>query len=150
MKHVIAVIARDMNQAPELVNYVRNNPNIEVQLHCWEHIDYTVQHDKIPEHLKLSVKELEKHLGVRPTIWYPPWNKTDEKMEHHAANMGMTVSTQTGHLAQYIRKQTEMETISLHYWADEDCMLLETALQIYTKKQLPKAEPFPVRHDGHV
>lgn len=150
VKHTIAVVARDINLAPQLVNYIRNQPNIEVQLHGWEHRDYTVHHDLIAEHLKLSVKEMEKHLGVRPTIWYPPWNHVDDKMREHAANIGLTISYEKISLSQYIRKETEAEVVLFHYWADEEVMLLEPALQVYTGKKLEKYEPLPRMHDGHV
>lgn len=151
VRHTLAVVARDIGRAKDLVTYIRAQDHIDVQLHGWEHIDYTVHHDLIPSHLKLAVKEVQKHLGIRPTIWYPPWNHADARMREHAANMGLTVSTEKISLAQYVRKGHHGPAIlNFHYWADAEVMLLEPALQVYTGRLAESVGPLPRLHDGHV
>lgn len=135
--HTIAVIAKDVTNNMELVNYIFSQPNIDVQLHCWEHVDLTKLSD---EDLLLSITngagKLTAVFGKTPTLLFPPWNKHNDQMDKAAESIGLVVSSRKISLAQYIRFGGDVgeETINFHYWAPQETMLLEQALIIFTQR----------------
>lgn len=136
VEHTIAVIAKDIENNAELVNYINANPHIKVQLHCWEHIKFTENTDILGEHLVLGIEKLKQVFNVKPTILYPPWNESNREVQVIAHRLGLKVSNQKISLTQYLKVKGSVaeDVINFHFWHDEDAMLLEPALRIYTEK----------------
>lgn len=135
VEHTIAVIAKDIEKNAALVDYINANPHIKVQLHCWEHIKFTENTDMLGGHLVLGIDKLKEVFNVTPTILYPPWNESDRQVMVIAHKLGLTVSNKKITLTQYIRVRGQVaeDVINFHYWHDEDAMLLDPALRIYTE-----------------
>lgn len=127
--HTIAVIAAGFDLRPDLVELIRERRML-VQLHCWEHDDLTV--DAVARgDLERGVEMLERLFG-RPTVLYPPWNRSNEKVEAAAERLGLAVSTRKVSLSQYIRAGGDIEegAVNFHHWHVPDAVLLERALAI--------------------
>lgn len=135
--HTIAVICKDIEKNPELIKYINEN-NIDVQVHCWEHKDFTELSDaEIKAQLKQCITAIKKHFKHTPDTFYPPWNKADERVAKIAKGLGLTVSNTKVSLSQYIRTDGDVEerVINFHSWSLPEIIDLEAALKIYTEKR---------------
>ena len=134
--HTIAVICKDIENNIELVDYIKKN-NIDVQVQCWTPYDLTADHIQANIDLNMCVNKIEDIFGERPTVLYPPENKTDHRLHEIAKALGLTISTESVSLDEYCKKngEVEEEVISFCYSDEKDIMLLETALKIYNDKR---------------
>lgn len=134
--HTIALIVKDIEKNPELIDYIKNN-NIDVQVHCWQHYDLTANIEQFEKDLPKCIDTIEILFGERPTTLFPPWNNASEKVIDIAADHGLTVSYKKVSLDQYIRFNGEVDeqVINFHYWAQQDIILIEPALSIYNNKR---------------
>mgnify|MGYP003442795447 FL=1 len=136
--HTVAVIAKDLDKNPELVEYLKSNKLIDVQLHCWEHYDMSITDDvTLNTDIERAIGELFV-LGFDVNTLYPPWNKSSAALEEVSSNLGLSVSNKKITLAAYIRcaGHVEEDVINFHYWADSECIFIEPALKIYTQKPM--------------
>jgi peptidoglycan/xylan/chitin deacetylase (PgdA/CDA1 family) len=127
--HTIAIMAAGLDERPDLVDLIVERGMI-VQLHCWDHEDLTR-----PEHradLPRALDMAERLFGKRPTVLYPPWNRTDAELDAFAARLGLTVSTVKLSLEQYIRARGDVDedVVNFHHWHVPEAVLLEQALRI--------------------
>jgi peptidoglycan/xylan/chitin deacetylase (PgdA/CDA1 family) len=130
--HTVALICKDIQKAPALIKYINDN-NIDVQVHAWEHADFTqLTKDEMRVQFKKSIACIKKYFKKTPDTFYPPWNRTNAFVEEVAAEFSLTVKDQKISLSQYLRGATG-EVINFHSWSDE-CNDLEPALIKYTKK----------------
>lgn len=139
--HTIAVIAKDIEKHPELVNYIKiyqENGLIDVQLHCWDHVDLTKGNESaIMIDLENASFKLREVLGIMPEILFPPWNKHDDRLDRIADSLCLKVSSKKISLSQYIKAggDVDCETINFHYWSPQEVMFLETALSINQQRK---------------
>lgn len=128
--HTIAVMAAGLDQRPELVDLIKERRML-VQLHCWTHEDLTVD-AFARDDLERAVDMLQEKFGTRPTVLYPPWNRTSPEVENAAARLGLTVSFVKLSLSQYIRVAGVVaeDVINFHHWHKPDVDMLEPALII--------------------
>lgn len=131
--HTIALICKDIEKNKPLIDYINTN-NIEVQVHCWEHYDFTLEHEKLKIDLPKCVKAITKHFKHAPVTLFPPWNKTDATVEAIAKENGLSVSHKKVSLSQYIRFEGKVgeDVINFHSWAYSDIIVLEEALKLYS------------------
>jgi peptidoglycan/xylan/chitin deacetylase (PgdA/CDA1 family) len=129
--HTVAIVAETLT--PEVAAAVRAR-GMSAQLHGWRHDDLSVDRAAIGQ-LRQACDKIADLVGVRPTVLYPPWNKTGPAMEAEARALGLTVSARKTSLAHYIRHKGRVshDTINFHYWAPE-MALLEPALQIEARR----------------
>ncbi len=140
--HTVAVIAKDIQKNQPLIDFI-NSSNIDVQVHAWEHYDFTLNHDKLRVDLPKAVKAITKYFNHAPTVLYPPWNKSDEIVEQIAKENGLTVSNKKVSLSQFTRFKGNVteDVINFHSWALSELVPdengeggLENALKLYTLK----------------
>lgn len=135
--HTIAVIAKDIEKSKELIKFI-NEHNIDVQLHCWEHIDYSKEEnkDKILPSLIYALDSMQV-FHRPPTIIFPPWNRSSDDLVEIAATKSLKVSYKKASLQGYIKAGGDIEenVINFHYWAEQETMFLEQALRIYIDRQ---------------
>lgn len=132
--HTIALITRDIEKNTELVDYIKANPIIDVQLHCVDHIDFThAPIERVEWQLKTGADDIERVFGKRPTTWFPTWNKTTETVNKIAAKLSLKVSYKKISLDQYIRVNGHVaeDVINMHFWHYGDQINLEQALRIH-------------------
>ena len=137
VKHTIALIAKDIHKNQELIDYIKSKENIDVQLHCWNHISFPHNLDILKDELKLSIDAIEKHFGKKPVTVFPPWNRTNEQVEQICGNLGLNVSVLKSGISNYVKNVGNIDEriINFHYWNDGDTMFLERALQLYHERK---------------
>ena len=128
-RHTIAVIAAGLYERPDLINLIRERSML-VQLHCWQHDDLS-QDQAARLELERAVDLLER-LFNRPTVLYPPWNRTSPELEETAARLGLTISTEKISLSQYVRHSGDVSenVVNFHHWHVPDAILLDRALAL--------------------
>lgn len=127
--HTVAVIAKDLCNNPELVEYLKLG-GFDIQLHCWEHVDLTkLKLIDIRWHISDCLEMMDFCGFNRPTKLYPPWNKSNEKLSFAAYAAQITVSNKKISLSQYLNG-VKGEVINFHYW-DKECDDLDAALLKY-------------------
>jgi peptidoglycan/xylan/chitin deacetylase (PgdA/CDA1 family) len=134
--HTIAMITRDIEKNVPLIEYIKCQKNIDVQLHCVDHIDFTQNHHQVEWQLRTAADDIERIFGKRPTVFYPTWNKTDAFVDAVAGKLGLKVSWKKITLDQFIRVGGDVaeDTINMHFWHYGDQVNLEPALSLYTRK----------------
>ncbi len=127
IEHTVAVLASTLTPALAQAILARR---MTVQLHGWRHDDLSTDRGAGAE-LPAAVAKIEQVLGVRPTVLYPPWNKTSPYLEAAARDLGLVVSAEKVSLDFYIRKggKVSRPVINFHYWAPE-CALLPAAFAL--------------------
>ncbi len=133
LPHTVAVLAVDLELNPDLIALIRNRKMI-VQLHGWEHEDYVANPSALLD-LPVAVSTLERLFKTRPTVFYPPWNRSNDLVAHACDLLGLTVSAEKISLEQYIRVQgdADCDTVNFHYWNEADHQLLREALEIHRR-----------------
>lgn len=129
-RHTVAIMAAGMDGRPDLVQLIRDRGML-VQLHCWTHHDLTANKAARGE-LKQAAELVADLFGARPTVLYPPWNRSSPVVVRCAAELGMTVSTHKITLAAYIRAggDVQEQVVNFHHWHVPEALLLEPALQL--------------------
>lgn len=135
--HHIAVIAKDLEKMDsKLIGYIKDNKNISVQLHCWEHLHYPLYpKDEVFNQLEMALEKICKVFNVYPTFFFPPWNDMTPEIKMVADRLGLISSWQKISFSQYIKTRGYVleDVINFHYWAYEETQFLETALSIYNE-----------------
>lgn len=128
--HTVAIIASSLTPA---VAKSLSDRRIIPQLHCWNHDDLSIDAQARAQ-LPDALAKISDLCGRRPTVLYPPWNRTGPELEQYAATLGLRVSALKISLEQFIRVDGDVdcETINFHYWADEDVAQLQHALRVAT------------------
>lgn len=128
--HTVALICKDIEQNKPLLKYLKSQKNIDVQVHAFEHYDFQTNLQRLHEDLPKAIEIVTRHFK-KPTILYPPWNRSSIGVERIAWNNKLKVVSNKISLSQYLRG-VKGDVINFHYWSDE-CEDLETALIKYTK-----------------
>lgn len=126
--HTIAVVVKGIEARRDLIDLILERGMI-VQLHCWTHDDLTTDAPALAN-LGRAVTTLATLFGRRPTVLYPPWNRTNSVVDARAAELGLEVSAKKVSLTQFIRCAGDVaeSTINFHHWHQPDRDLLEPAL----------------------
>lgn len=127
VRHTVAIIADRLT--PAVAAVIRERQMV-AQLHCWHHDDLSVDVGAIAE-LPQAVQKIEELCGQRPTVLYPPWNRTSPWLEQAASELNLRVSAQKISLEQFIRFRGHVseQTINFHYWHEPDRLALGEALR---------------------
>ena len=132
--HVIAILASGIDYNLGMVDYIKQHQDLIVpQFHGWTHIDYTQNHQTAEDHFIWGLNRIQATFGKRPTVWYPPWNKSDGFLEELCHRLGLTVSCEKMSTSKFVENPRD-GIINFHYWASCDTDYLEDALKIYTKQ----------------
>lgn len=126
--HTVAIIAETLT--PELGAVIRERGMVP-QLHCWAHDDLSVESAAIAE-LPAALDRIETLCGSRPTVLYPPWNRTSTVLESVAKALGLTVSVDKLSLEQFNRFQGDVgpdDVINFHFWHQPDRDALAYAMR---------------------
>ena len=125
--HTVAILAETLT--PALAAVIRDCGMVP-QLHGWSHDDLSVDEHAIAQ-LPAAVEKLTAVCG-RPTVLFPPWNRTSPRLEAAAAALGLRVSAEKVSLEQVIRFQGKLPDtaiVNFHYWHAPDRRALAEALR---------------------
>ena len=138
--HTVAIIAKDFDRARDLIAFIKER-HIIPQLHCWTHDDLT-NTPVAARSLLQGVKVLEYVFGVRPTVLYPPWNRSSAKLEEYVSAFGLQVSAEKVSLDQYLRCEGDVaEPVNFHYWSAKEVALLPAALHLWREHENHRLRP---------
>lgn len=134
--HTIAVICNKVGKNGDLIDYINAHNNFDIQIHCWDHIPMT-ENENLTDDLVNCVYKIESVFGKKPTTVYPPWNLSNQKVIDIANGLGLIVSAEKISLSAYIRTlgHVKERVVNFHYWAEQESILIEPALKIYTAKE---------------
>ncbi len=131
--HSLGVIVKSLENHPALVSAIIDR-KMEAQLHGYWHDDFSDGNVVGLKLLAPAVELMTGLLGVRPTVMYPPWNRTSRLLEEYVRPLGLRNSNQYITLQHYIRHRGHVPAgtvINFHYWQNSPA-LIEQALKIYT------------------
>lgn len=135
--HTIAFICKDIEKNPELIAYInKHKDSFDIQIHCWEHTPMPENVD-LARDLRGCINAIEYQFGTKPTVVYPPWNRSDKYVVDVAESLGLTVSHKKTTLSAYVRTMGDIaeDVINFHSWSEPEVILLEPALKIYTRER---------------
>jgi len=141
--HTIAVITEDLGYNHNLVDYINKHSHIDVQLHCHTHIDFSIANEnELRKQFENGLYILKECFKVKPTTFYPPWNRSSELCEKVALDYNLIVSNQKISFETYITRagKGEDKTINFHYWHD-DLNVIECGIRIYKRTLLGNNYP---------
>lgn len=129
--HTIACIMDGLAARPDLIAAIQAR-RMEPQLHCWTHDDLTKDAASLAA-LPQAVQAMEDLFGVRPTVLYPPWNRSDERVEAVAQALGLMVACEKLSLPAYIRAggYVQEHVVNFHYWDADESRLIGAALRLH-------------------
>jgi peptidoglycan/xylan/chitin deacetylase (PgdA/CDA1 family) len=133
-RHTVAVLASLLTPAIATVLVERG---MDVQLHAWSHEDLTVSASARAD-LPAAVRRIEELVGTRPTVLYPPWNRTSPALNKAASDLGLVVSAEKISLEYYLRRNGSVpgsSVINFHYWHEPNRILLKQALALAAQRE---------------
>jgi peptidoglycan/xylan/chitin deacetylase (PgdA/CDA1 family) len=134
--HTVAVEAFGMDtaQAKPIVKYLKSAEGFDIQLHCLTHVNLAEDIDRTYKELTAALRIMTKVFSRKPTILYPPWNKSSPELEKAAATLGLEVSWEKISLEAYIRCNGGVAepVVNFHYWEPTERAMLDRALTIFT------------------
>ena len=121
------------NFRPELIEYMKNTPNYDLQIHGWQHDKYSeMEYTHIVRDLAAAKYMCYSLFGKVPTVWYPPWNCYSDKMKEAADNLSMTIDNESYDIAKFIREvkagSFTGHSFYFHAWQKPEKDLLPEAL----------------------
>lgn len=145
LPHTVACVMEGLVEKPAIIKAILDRRMVP-QLHCWDHEDLTTSPKSLAA-LGMAIKAMEHLLGVRPTVLYPPWNRTSEPVRQVAAELGLTVSTEKISLSQFLRAGGEVreDTVNFHYWDAEEARQIGEALRLHAFGDLMKITDYAAR-----
>lgn len=127
--HHVGLITRNLTQQKELKQYILQQKNISIQLHCVEHLDFTqMSNVEIRNQFAVGIKTIQDNFNITPTMWFPPWQKTNEEINRIAnESYNLRVCAMGMNLADYVFESDRFHRISrmstdgkvfvnFHYW----------------------------------
>ncbi len=93
------------NFRPEIVKYLNEAPNWDLQLHGWQHANYSeYDYHQIVKELCAAFYLFQKLFNRLPTVWYPPWNCYSPVMQDAANYMGIKIDNESCGVSEFVRK----------------------------------------------
>lgn len=127
--HTVAVLAYTLTD--DLARAILER-GMEAQLHGWAHDDHAIDAAAC-NRLGEAADAVGARIGIRPTIFYPPFNHSSALTEAAARAHRLVVSTARTSLKDYLADTYDpaVGVINFHFWHPER-VLLEPALRKYT------------------
>ena len=118
-----------------LINYMNTSPNWDIQLHGWAHDEYDkLSPAEIREHLEKSIEMSEKLFDIKPTVWYPPWNRKTEIMEDIARSFGLEIDNESNDISKFIREVEpgifNGHSVYFHLWNNSEREKIDKMLEL--------------------
>lgn len=135
--HTIALLTKDIRKNPELIDYIKSQDNINVQVHSYEHIDFAlVSEEEVRNQLNTSFNIITNIFGKTPTIFYPPFNAVNDRVIEIAKECGLETSYEKSSCVYYIRHNGNIaqKVINFHYADYIESILIGVCLKIYSER----------------
>lgn len=142
--HTIALLTKGLEKNPELIEYIRSQKNIDVQVHSHEHVNYIEISEKEAITQLITAKNAIKYYFFKePTTFYPPFNffgSIDERIIEIAQKVGLETSWEKTSPLYYIKYngRVPQKVLNFHYWDYWDycdSILIGPCLKLYKQLQ---------------
>lgn len=118
VEHTVAVCMKDLWQNQALFYYLNSAPYLKVELHGWEHKDYSIlSYEECFGDLRKSLgywyENSERMLGSshKITTFFAPWNRESDNIRRACWDLNLKFcNVQRG-------EWNDQEIKSFHYWA---------------------------------
>lgn len=124
--HTCVVEMKDLWENRGLWHLLMTLPNLEITLHCWEHIDYSAMtYEQVKSDIKKSLDYFYSRCnGYKEKtikLFCPPWNKSSSPIYKACFDLGLVVND-----------NTDGKTYNFHWWEcidDKGMVALEEKLR---------------------
>jgi len=119
--HTCAVLFKDLADNYELFHYLVTAPYLSVELHGWEHKDYSTRSkDNIKSDFMKAISYWKENVTRRYssewlknplkkiTTFYPPWNKVNDDIKKVCKELGLKLDNRKGG-----------SVLNFHYWSEQ-------------------------------
>lgn len=84
------VVGTGLSMWPEATQYAAGHGN-SIQNHSWDHPHLrSLSDDRIRQELDSTSDAIEQIVGIRPTVFRPPYGSTDARVQRVAGDLGLT------------------------------------------------------------
>lgn len=111
--HTCVVEMKDLWESRGLWHLLMTLPNIEIALHCWEHMDYSIM---TCEQARVEIKKALDYYNmkcnggygrIRPIkVMYPPWNRISSDLARACIMNGIMLDN-----------RHDGEILNFHWWS---------------------------------
>ena len=127
-KVTLLIVAAGISKYPEWVEYIKQHPEWKVELHCWEHEDYTKLDEEQAYNLLFKAKNIiEETFNQKVTCFYPPRNKYNDATDRIVERLG--ISTQKEYRKIRLVRPFSFSFVDVHYWYPGDRIKLERLIK---------------------
>lgn len=128
--HAIAIIASEIENYPELRDYIKERKNEFIfGVHGWAHNHYsTWEQDVIEVSLRRTKEKIEKTFDVKVEWFFPPWNERSRFLLNACNAVGLKPNISQCSTSGYLKGEKQ-EAICFHYWSDGQMAELKKILQ---------------------
>ena len=111
--HTCVVEMKDLWESRGLWHLLMTLPNLDIALHCWEHIDYSVlSYEQAKADIKKCLDYYKSKINgykyKEIKLFCPPWNKSTMLLSKACYELGLGVND-----------NTDGKTYNFHWW---ECM----------------------------
>lgn len=140
--HVAAILCKDIQDFPDAIAFIKEEVGagrLALDLHGWEHIDYSkLTQEEIEEHLEKSFEFFLKTFNCLPIRWATPWGGTSENITKAARKYSLIVEgvrdpvIDQGHAASIVQHANSIEPmvgkVIMVHWFERGLRLLRIVL----------------------
>jgi peptidoglycan/xylan/chitin deacetylase (PgdA/CDA1 family) len=141
--HTCIVEMKDLWDSRGIFHLLNTLPNIEIGLHCWEHIDYSQFNKEMKDKFNIEVADeyeaIVKNIKQCLDYWnascirgyghtriirtfYPPWNRISANLEKAVRDCGLNLDYRLGKTLN--NPVSNDDVLSFHWWEILDDMHL--------------------------
>ena len=117
----------------EIVDYLNQAPNWDLQLHGFNHDHYNeMNYNEIVRDLSAALYWFGRLFGKYPTRWFTPWNCYSDDMKRAATKVGLEIDNESWDIAKFVREFEVYDGHSLyfHLWRKPEKELIPKMLKL--------------------
>ncbi len=123
-KHMLAIIASEIANYPELTEYILSRKSeFEFGIHGWKHQHYeTWKENEIYVSLKRAKDLVEKVFNTKVEWYFPPWNKRTDEVYRACTRLGVKLNDNWVNAAEVLNGK-KADALCFHFWDKEVAQL---------------------------
>ena len=127
----------EFDKKKELINYMNNSPNWNLQIHGWSHDHYhEMPYTEIVRDMSAAFFYFQKLFNKLPTMWYSPYNGHSEEMENAAKFLGLTIDNEDIGIRRFVDKidwkdeKFQGHSLYFHGWKWQEMEYFEEMIKL--------------------
>lgn len=138
------VIGGSIGWQPDVIDYINNTPNFDIQMHGWEHLHYeTLEYKEVYPHLIASMFHIKKFFPkADPTVFYCGWNAYSDTIQRACNDLGLQMGGVGDYIMHYCDwgRRPASKIVYFHFWDANDVNNIPRMLDIYLDEKAKEAE----------